>query len=138
VRYELSGAPLTSYACHCQGCQRGAGSAYTLSLIVRRGDLRVIEGALAEGAFELPSGERRWHGCARCCTPLWYSSPKVAGLVAIKSGTLDDPARFPPVAHLWTRHAHAHVVLPEGVATYAEQTESWQPLLELWESRDRA
>jgi len=135
VRYELRGAPLTCYACHCLGCQRSAGSAYTISLLVHGADLRVVEGELRESAFAMPSGERTWHGCARCGSSLWYTSPVAPEFAALKPGTLDEPARFEPVAHLWTQHKQPHVQLSDGAQAFDQQPATWASLMQLWTQR---
>lgn len=134
LRYRLSGSPLSCYACHCRGCQRGSGSPYTVSLLVGRSDLEVLAGTLGERRFRMPSGERSWQGCESCASSLWYASPLAPQIVAIKPGTLDDPERYQPVAHLWTQHTQSHVRFAEGATCFEEQP-SLDVLVELWQAR---
>lgn len=34
VRYEITDEPRSAYTCHCQGCQRLTGSAFSLGIVV--------------------------------------------------------------------------------------------------------
>ncbi len=56
VRYRVSQEPLTLYACHCTECQRRTGSAFALSLIVRRDDLQVSSGQTTGYSASLADG----------------------------------------------------------------------------------
>jgi hypothetical protein len=38
VRYRITGDPISLVACHCKECQRQSGSAFGMSLIVRKTD----------------------------------------------------------------------------------------------------
>lgn len=135
LRYRFSGEPMSCYACHCQGCQRGSGSPYSVSLLVPRSAIEVESGELSESSYTLPTGERTWSGCAKCGASLWYSSPAFPEIAAIKPGTLDSPEPFQPVAHLWTKHTQPHVRFAEGVTRFEEQPATLEALLELWAKR---
>jgi len=43
--------------------------------------------------------------CARCGTPLTYRHDDWAGQVDVTIGSLDEPARVAPVAHIWMQDA---------------------------------
>jgi hypothetical protein len=116
VRFEIVGEPMTVAACHCTNCRRQSGSAFSVNLIVRASAMTVT-GAVAvfeDHATESGAPLAR-EFCARCGSPIRSvpsASPKV---VAVKAGTLDDPGRYAPQMHIWTRSALPWVVMPEGV-----------------------
>jgi len=53
VRYRVTEAPLTLYACHCTDCQKRSGSAFGLSLWVNRTAIEVTQG---DAALQISSG----------------------------------------------------------------------------------
>ena len=44
VRYRFAGSPLAFYVCHCTDCQKQTGSAFGLSMIVKRDDVELLQG----------------------------------------------------------------------------------------------
>jgi hypothetical protein len=122
VRYRLVSEPLTCYACHCTECQRHTGSAFALSLIVPAGAIEVLSGEPAGFCASLADGRvKRGAMCGACATRLWGTPRRAPGVRVLRPGTLDEPWRFRPVAHLWTRSALPWVVLPAGVPRYETQ-----------------
>ena len=76
IRYCLDDDPLTVYACHCTDCQRQSGSSFTLSMVVRREVLKLLQGQPDEFVVELSDGRRKQASyCRRCCTRLWNPAP---------------------------------------------------------------
>lgn len=91
------------YACHCTDCQKRSGSAFGLSMWVRRTDIEVTKGEAAR---------------------LWSEPQKHREFAIVRPGTLDDRSWLRPAAHLWTRSAQPWFVFPEGVPRYETQPES--------------
>jgi hypothetical protein len=121
IRYRLRDEPLTVYACHCTDCQRQTGSSFSLSMIVRREALQLVQGRPNEYLVELPDGRRKQSSyCSRCSTRLWSPS-RAAELAVLEAGTLDDASGLRPVGHIWTRSAQPWVQIPAGVACFAKQ-----------------
>jgi hypothetical protein len=134
VEYRLNGDPVTYYACHCTNCQKRSGTAFALSMWVKRGALEVTKGDAALRITTAVDGTpRHMRECAKCGTRLWTERPELAGL---RPGTLDDPKQFTPVAHIWTRSKQPWVQIPEGVASFEKQAGGFDVLVSLW--RDRA
>jgi hypothetical protein len=101
IRYRLNGEPVFLTICHCSECKRQSGSAFGMSLRMRRSDVEV-------------TGEpRRWTRssdsgnpvvcafCETCGTRVWHE-PAVPGFVHIKPGTLDDFSTLAPSYESWT------------------------------------
>lgn len=113
VRYQLSDAGLTLYACHCTDCQRQSGSCFSLSLVVRRSSLALLDGRPAEYTVTLADGRHKSsQGCSECCTRL-FSPSRAPELVIVEAASLDDTSWLRPVAHIWTRSAQSWFQLPE-------------------------
>jgi hypothetical protein len=124
VRYKVSEAPLTVYACHCTDCQKRSGSAFGLSMWVRRSAIEVIKGDATLHSSMHSNGRQRFGRiCAHCGTRLWSEPANRPELAVIRPGTLDDTSSLRPVAHIWTRSAQPWVVIPEGAIRYDTQPE---------------
>ena len=123
VRYRINGEPIMLVVCHCTECQRQSGSAFGMSLSVRKADFELLRGTLS--SFERSSDSGRKVGAAFCpaCGVRIYHEPERLGGVAInvRAGTLDDPSGLTPSAHVWTSSKRPWVVIPEGVATFERQ-----------------
>ena len=122
VRYRLTAAPLFVNCCHCSWCQRETGSAFVLNAMVEVDRIVLLSGAPV--TIDTPSASGRGQKvarCAQCQVALWshYSGagPRIAFL---RTGTLDEPGRFPPDIHIFTSTKLPWVVLPEGVPAVPE------------------
>ena len=121
VRYRATTARARAIVCHCRDCQRQSGSAFSVLLAMPATDL-AIDGALSTFDSTAASGRvvsRRF--CAHCGTPVLSVSPGRPGVVALKAGTLDDPAWLVPRLHLWCASAQPWVPLPADVPCHPEQ-----------------
>ena len=135
VRYAFSGRPITCYACHCTDCQTASGSAFSLSMIVAGEALGILSGEVSVGAMEKKSGEVDIHHCSGCGTALWYSSPEMPKIAALKPGTFDDTSWVKPIAHLWVRSAQPWMVFDGKTVTFETQP-NMAELVRLWEAAD--
>lgn len=118
VRYEVRGEPLAVTACHCTDCQRQSGSAFSMSLIVRRDDFRVTgetrsfasqadSGAGKEGAF-----------CPTCGVRIYNTLERMPDTVNVKPGTLDETKWLEPSVHVWLSSRQPWVLLPEDTTRF--------------------
>src|SRR4051812_8561624 len=88
VRYVARGAPVNSRVCHCRLCQRAIGAAFNARVLYRQPDVD-IRGDVT--SFSSSAALRRGF-CARCGTTL-FAMRDAQGLMAITTGTLDDPTK---------------------------------------------
>ena len=138
ARYRVTEEPLTLYACHCTDCQKRSGSAFGLSMWVRRSDLELTQGELTRHDLELGGGRKsNARTCARCATRLWSEPARLPEYAVLRPGTLDDTSWLEPVAHLWTRSAQPWFRFPEGVTTYETQPADMLELARLWQKSGR-
>lgn len=56
--------------------------------------------------------------CKDCGTQLTYHNDRYSDEIDVTTGTLDDPAAFPPTHHSWMSHNIAWVHVGDGLPTY--------------------
>jgi len=102
IRYRLTGEPIFLTICHCSECKRQSGSAFGMSLRMRKTDVEVT-GARPK-RWVRPSdigGHVACFFCETCGTRLWHE-PDAPGFMHIKPGTLDDFSTLAPKYESWT------------------------------------
>jgi hypothetical protein len=136
IRYRIAEAPLSLYACHCTDCQRHTGSAFGLSMIVRKEALHLLRGAPEAYAVTLPDGVKR-HGrfCGECATRLWGEPARFPQVFILRPGTLDDTSWLEPVGYIWVRSKQPWVQIPDGAVTFEAQPEDPMALIKAWRER---
>ncbi len=123
VRFEVSGEPLLTMACHCTGCQHMTASAFSLSEGYSSGAFRVTEGEPVIGGIHGPT--RHYH-CGYCKSWLFTEPEAVADFVNVRSTMFDQPRTEPPFVE--TYHGEA---LP-WAQTAANRTYEKLPAMEEW------
>ncbi|MGQ0533930.1 MAG: GFA family protein [Caulobacteraceae bacterium] len=88
VKMRVTAPPLVSAACHCKGCQKLTGGAYSLTLMIPPGGFEVIEGEPVLGA--LHRAESQHHYCPHCKSWLFTTAPALQGVTNFRSTMLDD------------------------------------------------
>jgi hypothetical protein len=105
IRYEADVEWFLAGRCHCRDCQYVSGGEPTVAISVGRDALR-IQGEPRAYRSKADSGVAVFRSfCADCGTPLFSGNEKNAEVIAIKLGSLDDPSKFAPSAHIWTSSA---------------------------------
>ena len=132
VRYRMESRPLFVHCCHCRWCQRETGSAFALNALIESDRVQLLQGQVE--LIETPSNSGKGQKIARCphCRVAVWSHYAGAGqaLSFIRVGSLDEPDRFPPDAHIFTASKQPWVVLPPGVPAfpdYYKTAEQWPP-----------
>jgi hypothetical protein len=134
IRYRITGEPITHYACHCTDCQRRTGSAFALSMVVRREHLEVLRGEPTAYFAKLPDGRvKQGRMCGQCGSRLWGEPAARPQLVVIQPGTLDQPAGLVPALHLWTREAQPWLVFPPGAKLYDTEPADSADYVRVWQ-----
>lgn len=128
-RYRATALPLTLYACHCTHCQLQSGSAFGLSMTVRRADF-VHEGDEL-GMFERQSASGRLvrgRFCRHCGARLFNEPARAVDTLNVKPGTLDDTSWIRTVAHFWLASAQPWFAPPPDALAFEQQPEDREPL----------
>lgn len=107
VQFELSAPPVMTLACHCTGCRRLTGSAYSVTGVYAKSAFAVTVGETVIGALH---GEVRHHYCDRCKSWL-FTQPPGAEVVNVRTTMLDDPPAAPPFVEIYTSQAFAWALI---------------------------
>ncbi len=139
VRYRIHEDPITFHACHCTDCQTESGSAFGISMSLRRSAFEHERGEVRSIVVELPDGVRRWPAtvCANCLVRLWNVSLVAPNIVGLQAGTLDDPKAYEPYGNLWTRSARPPGLFAPG-PRFERQPEEPLAMVKLWQEHRRA
>jgi hypothetical protein len=138
VRYRLLEDAVELHACHCTDCQTATGSAFVMSMMVKRGSVEVERGEPKRFEFDGPDGRHHIdQRCPRCAARLWSESRSIPDLLILRPGTLDDTSWCEPVSHIWTRSAQPWVTIPEHTLNYGQQPTNDEVMaaVRAWRSR---
>ena len=94
VRFRISGPPLMSAVCHCRGCQRMTGSAFSTTLFVPEDGFALLAGETVLGGA-MPA-DARHHHCDSCKGWVFTTAEPSMGFVNVRATLLDDAAWFAP------------------------------------------
>ena len=103
VRLRIAAAPLLTMACHCTGCQRMSGSAYSLSAAIPSESFAVIQGEAVRGGAS--DGAAGHHFCPRCWSWMFTRPQGLDWFVNLRPTMLDDAAWFSPFIETYTSEA---------------------------------
>ena len=107
VRHQFEGEPLGTAVCHCTECQRQSGSAFGMSLIIRKEALRLLRGTLKTYTRTADSGHVVAGAFCPECGVRIYNEPRwLDGIFTLKPGTLDDTSFLRPTMEVWTKRKH--------------------------------
>ena len=119
VRYEITGEPVALYVCHCRECQKQSASAFGISVVVKRSDLRITRGEVKVWSRPTDSGgSLACVFCPECGSRLWHGSAGGTDTISVKGGSLDEPVDLAPAVHIWTARKLPGVVIPETAAQF--------------------
>ena len=99
VRFEVTGQPMVTVACHCTGCQHMTASAFSLSEAYAWPQFRLIEGETVIGGIHGPM--HHFH-CDYCKTWVFTDPGEEAGFVNVRSTVFDSPRQEPPFVETYT------------------------------------
>jgi hypothetical protein len=99
VRMRVSAPPLLSMACHCVGCQRMTGSAFSLSVAIPAPGFEVIRGEPAPGGLH---GASRHLFCPHCMSWMFTRPEGMDAFVNVRATLLDDTGWAVPFVETYT------------------------------------
>jgi hypothetical protein len=115
VRYVVTTEPIRLLACHCKECQRQSGSAFGMSMPVKKDSLMVT--GLTKRFTRIADSGNEVTGvfCPACGVRIFHVLESAPDLVALKPGTLDETGWLRPSVFTWMRSAQGWVPVPDGV-----------------------
>jgi hypothetical protein len=116
LRYEASGDVLAKGMCFCRECRHISGGGANVLMGMPDAGFTYTQGQPSQ--FARPEGVTR-EFCANCGTHILTRSPRMAGAVLLKVGSLDDQDAFdmPTMAVFCSEKKPYHVV-PDGVRCF--------------------
>jgi hypothetical protein len=133
VRYALSEGPLAVYNCHCKDCQRFSGGTNTMSMVVRKETVSLLQGQPRGSEKVAASGRIAiMMRCPDCGTLLWNEPLSAADLRILKPGTLDDMSWAVPVGNIWTASRAPWVEIDPALINFEGQPPSREVFYPAW------
>jgi len=127
IRYRLIGEPIFLGVCHCTDCKHQSGSAFGMSLRMRKADVELLQGAPKQWTTRSDNGNPKiCVFCGTCGTRLWHG-PGPLGNLSVKPGTLDDPSQLAPRYEGWTKRKLPWLRIEGLEASFEEQGSSRRP-----------
>lgn len=119
IRYEVMGTSKQLVVCHCTDCQRQSGSAFGMTLVVKKEDFRLTQGELKTFMSKSTAGRAKLGAfCPECGTRIYHKLEWRKGRVSVKPGTLDDTSILKPDIHIWTGRKQPWITIPDDVEAH--------------------
>lgn len=100
IRFRLTERPWMETACHCRGCQRMTGSAFSTTIMMPESGFAIVAGETVIGGLH---GDQADHHHCDWCKSWVFTRPKAdLGFVNVRATMLDDPGWFAPFAETQT------------------------------------
>lgn len=130
VRFRLLDEPMFVHCCHCTRCQRETGGPFAHHAMIEFSRFQLLGGEPEYVQVPTDSGGRHWVArCPTCRTAMWNEHGSRQAITKyVRVGTLDEPDRFPPRAHIFVRSRQAWFDLPPGqpaFAAYYDAAKAW-------------
>ena len=122
VRYVVTTEPIRVLACHCKECQRQSGSAFGMSLPVKKDSLAVTGPTKQFSRIAESGNEVTGVFCPECGVRIYHVLKSAPDVVSIKPGTLDETHWLQPELFIWVKSAQGWVPVPTGVKVLEKQT----------------
>ena len=98
TRFEATGAPLLTMACHCRGCQQMTSGAFSLSSLFEAKRFSVSGDVVRGGMKTGPNHSF----CPECLSWLYTVPEGLEDYVNVRSSLFDDAAAHRPFIECWT------------------------------------
>lgn len=107
VRFRIDAAPMLETVCHCRGCQRMTGSAFSTTVVVPEDGFAVTEGGNVIGGLHGDQADH--HHCDWSKSWIFTTLRGGFGTVNVRATLLDDATWFAPLAETATSEKLAWV-----------------------------
>jgi hypothetical protein len=119
IRYETRSQPIFENHCQCRDCQKRSGTGHSSYLTFpRRADV-TMRGEAKDWRVAGDSCNEKIHAfCPTCGTPVYLTVVAKPELIAVHTGSLDDPGLFKPQAVTYGIRAHAWDTIDPALPTF--------------------
>jgi hypothetical protein len=138
LRYEVRGAPVMVYNCHCRFCQKVSGAAFNTSVTIPEPSFAFTRGEPKRIEWPSDAGTMRfgWF-CVGCGSRIAQGSTPSKGVLSLRAGTLDDTSWVEPVGDIWTTSAQPWVRFVEGGIRTEKQPADYAPFVAKFQAQGR-
>lgn len=106
VRYEINGAPLRFYHCHCERCRKASGTGHATNLMIQTDKIDWLQGESQINRYKVPEAERFTNCFCKICGGRVPRYVPEFDYVMIPAGSLDhDPSITPQARIFWDSRA---------------------------------
>ena len=121
VRYQLLRAPLQILACHCRECQKLSTSAFSITALVRAGDV-TFSGEMKDWQRKADNGNiNAAKFCPDCGNRIYHYNPDKPEFIKLKPCNLSDTSIIKPDTHVWVSQKQAWFSIPADATCYEQQ-----------------
>lgn len=107
---EIAAPPLMTAVCHCKGCQRMSGSAYSLTAMIPAQGFRVVAGEPVKGGLRGPQLDH--YCCPECMSWVFTRIAGVDAFVNVRPTMFDDASWAEPFIETMTSEKLPWVATP--------------------------
>lgn len=100
LRFQVTKHPINTMVCHCTGCQKMSGSAFSSTAMIPADGFEVIAGTPVVGGLKGP--EIHHQHCPECLSWVFTTFGPERPFVNLRAVMLDDAAWFRPYAESYT------------------------------------
>lgn len=116
LRYSATGEPLAMVECQCLDCRKDSGTGHASHVVFLR-DGVTLTGTASHYEMPTDGGGRKTRGfCPTCGSPVTMTFSANPAILAVRAGSLDEPARYRPQIVTYTARAlpwdHVDPALP--------------------------
>ena len=94
LRFRVSAAPMSTAVCHCTGCQRMSGGAFSTTAMVPADGFEVIAGSPVLGGLKRPDSHHQH--CPDCHAWVFTTFGPELPFVNVRAVMFDDTSWFEP------------------------------------------
>lgn len=129
VRFAINAPPMFTAICHCIGCQKMSGGAYSTSVAVPQTGFAVTQGEVVIGGLH---GDQLHHRhCDYCKSWVYTDFEPAMGFVNVRATMLDDSSWVTPFVETYTSEALPWAVVASATHSFEKfpSMEEYQPFL---------
>lgn len=100
LRFRVTAAPIMTAVCHCTGCQRMSGGAFSTTAMIPVEGFAVVAGEPVVGGLKGP--EIHHQHCPDCLSWVFTTFGPEMPFLNLRAVMLDDVSWFAPFVESWT------------------------------------
>jgi hypothetical protein len=120
VAYEMNGAPMLMYQCHCSRCRKSRAAAHGANLFYKLENFRWLRGEAQVAEYKVPEAKRFATAFCKGCGGAVPRVAQQAGTVVVPAGALDTDPGMRPMSHIFVGSKAEWFDITDTIAQAAE------------------